>query len=164
MELVKPAFGLIFWMVVSFSIILFLLKKFAWKPILDSLKERENTIADALNSAQKAKEEMAALKAGNEKLLQEARNERDQLLKEARDAKEAIINEAKTKASEEANKLLTIARESIANEKMAAITELKNHVATLSIEIAEKVLKQELSAEGKQKQLIDSLLKDVKLN
>lgn len=164
MELVKPAFGLIFWMIVSFSLILFLLKKFAWKPILDMLKERENTIADALSSAQKAKEEMASLKADNEKLLQEARNERDQLLKEARDTKEAIINEARTKAGEEANKMLAVARENITNEKMAAITELKNYVATLSIEIAEKVLKQELAEPAKQKQLVESLLKDTKLN
>lgn len=164
MDLVKPAFGLVFWMIVSFSVILFMLKKFAWGPILNSLTERENTISDALNTAQKAKEEMLALKAGNEKLLQEARNERDQLLKEARDTKDAIINEAKAKATAEADKILAMTRESISNEKMAAITELKNHVATLSIEIAEKVLKQELSAEGKQKQLVDSLLKDVKLN
>ena len=92
MELVKPAFGLIFWMFVSFALILFLLKKFAWKPILEMLDEREKTISDALNSAQKAKEEMTALRAGNEKLLQEARNERDNLLKEAREAKEMIIN------------------------------------------------------------------------
>lgn len=164
MELVKPAFGLIFWMIVSFSLILFLLKKFAWKPILGMLKERESTIADALSSAQKAKEEMASLKADNEKLLQEARNERDQLLKEARDTKEAIINEARNKAGEEANKMLAVARENITNEKMAAITELKNYVATLSIEIAEKVLKQELAEPAKQKQLVESLLKDTKLN
>ncbi len=164
MELVKPAFGLIFWMFVSFGLILFLLKKFAWKPILEMLDEREKTISDALNSAQKAKEEMAALRAGNEKLLQEARNERDLLLKEARDAKETIINEAKTKANEEAAKLLTIARENISNEKMAAITELKNYVATLSIEIAEKVLKQELADPNKQKELVQTLLKDTKLN
>lgn len=164
MELVKPAFGLVFWMFVSFGLILFLLKKFAWKPILAMLDEREKTIADALNAAQKAKEEMTALRAGNEKLLQEARNERDNLLKEARDAKEAIINEAKVKAGEEANKLLAIARENISNEKMAAITELKNYVATLSIEIAEKVLKQELADSNKQKELVQTLLKDTKLN
>lgn len=164
MELVKPAFGLIFWMFVSFGLILFLLKKFAWKPILEMLDEREKTISDALNSAQKAKEEMTALRAGNEKLLQEARNERDNLLKEAREAKEAIINEAKTKATEASDKILASARENIANEKMAAITELKNYVATLSIEIAEKVLKQELADPNKQKELVQSLLKDTKLN
>lgn len=164
MELVKPAFGLIFWMFVSFGIILFLLKKFAWKPILDMLDEREKTISDALNSAQKAKEEMTALIAGNEKLLQEARNERDNLLKEAREAKEMIINEARAKATEASDKILASARENISNEKMAAITELKNYVATLSIEIAEKVLKQELADPNKQKELVQTLLKDTKLN
>jgi F-type H+-transporting ATPase subunit b len=164
MELVKPAFGLIFWMFVSFALILFLLKKFAWKPILEMLDEREKTISDALNSAQKAKEEMTALRAGNEKLLQEARNERDNLLKEAREAKEMIINEAKTKATEASDKILASARENISNEKMAAITELKNYVATLSIEIAEKVLKQELADPNKQKELVQTLLKDTKLN
>ncbi len=164
MELVKPAFGLIFWMFVSFALILFLLKKFAWKPILEMLDEREKTISDALNSAQKAKEEMTALRAGNEKLLQEARNERDNLLKEAREAKEMIINEAKTKATEASDKILASARENISNEKMAAITELKNYVATLSIEIAEKVLKQELADPNKQKELVQTLLKDTKMN
>ena len=164
MDLVKPAFGLVFWMIISFSVILFLLKKFAWGPILNSLTERENTISDALNTAQKAQEEMLALKAGNEKLLQEARNERDTLLKEAREAKEMIISEAKTKATEAADKILVSARENISNEKMAAITELKNYVATLSIEIAEKVLKQELADPNKQKELVQTLLKDTKLN
>ena len=164
MELVKPAFGLIFWMFVSFALILFLLKKFAWKPILEMLDEREKTISDALNSAQRAKEEMTALRAGNEKLLQEARNERDNLLKEAREAKEMIINEARAKATEASDKILASARENISNEKMAAITELKNYVATLSIEIAEKVLKQELADPNKQKELVQSLLKDTKLN
>ena len=164
MELVKPAFGLVFWMIISFSIIVFLLKKFAWGPILNSLTERENTISDALNTAQKAKEEMLALKAGNEKLLQDARNERDILLKEAREAKEMIISEAKTKATEAADKILVSARENISNEKMAAITELKNYVATLSIEIAEKVLKQELADPNKQKELVQTLLKDTNLN
>jgi len=152
------------WMIFSFSLILFLLKKFAWKPILDMLNEREKTISDALNSAVKAKEEMTALRAGNEKLLQEARNERDILLKEAREAKEAIINEAKIKAVEASDKIVAAARENISNEKMAAITELKNYVATLSIEIAEKVLKQELSDPNKQKELVQSLLKDTKMN
>jgi F-type H+-transporting ATPase subunit b len=164
MELVKPAFGLVFWMVVSFSIILFLLKKFAWPVILGALDERERSIADALNAAQKAKEEMAALKSDNEKLLQEARNQRDLILKEARDAKDAIINDAKSKATEESDRLRRIAREEIHNEKMAAITELKNQVANLSIEIAEKVIRQQLTAEEKQKQLIQDMLKDVKMN
>jgi F-type H+-transporting ATPase subunit b len=164
MELVKPAFGLVFWMVVSFSIILFLLKKFAWPVILGALDERERSIADALNAAQTAKEEMAALKSDNEKLLQEARNQRDLILKEARDAKDSIINDAKSKAIEESDRLRRLAREEIHNEKMAAITELKNQVANLSIEIAEKVIRQQLTVDEKQKQLIQDMLKDVKMN
>lgn len=164
MELVKPAFGLVFWMVVSFSIILFLLKKFAWPVILGALDERERSISEALNAAQKAKEEMSALKSDNEKLLQEARNQRDLILKEARDAKDSIINDAKSKATEESDRLRRLAREEIQNEKMAAITELKNQVATLSIEIAEKVIRQQLTADEKQKQLIQDMLKDVKMN
>ncbi|MFN5323388.1 MAG: F0F1 ATP synthase subunit B [Bacteroidota bacterium] len=164
MELVKPAFGLVFWMLVSFSIIVFILKKFAWPVILGSLNEREKSISDALNAAEKAKQEMANLKADNEKLLAEARNQRDLILKEARDAKESIINEARTKATEEADRLLRISREQIQNEKMAAITELKNQVASLSIEIAEKVIRQQLSSDEKQKQLVQDMLKDVKMN
>jgi len=162
MELVKPAIGLLFWMCVSFGIVLFILKKFAWKPILQALKDRETSISDALNSAQKAKEEMLALQAGNEKILNEARAERDTILKLAREAKETIIGEAKTKATSEANKIVAQARETINNEKMAAITELKNQVATLSIEIAEKILKTELSSDEKQKALVKNLLDEVK--
>ncbi len=164
MELVKPAFGLVFWMTVSFLIIMFLLKKFAWPVILKALDEREQSIAEALNSARKAKEEMASLKSDNEKLLQEARNQRDLILKEARDAKDSIINEAKGKATVEADRLRRIAREEIQNEKLAAITELKNQVANLSIEIAEKVIRQQLSTDDKQKALVNDLLKDVKMN
>lgn len=164
MELVKPAFGLVFWMLVSFSIIVFLLKKFAWPVILGSLQEREKSISDALNAAEKAKQDMANLKADNEKLLAEARNQRDLILKEARDAKESIINEARSKATEEADRLLRLSREQIQNEKMAAITELKNQVASLSIEIAEKVIRQQLSNDEKQKQLVQDMLKDVKMN
>jgi F-type H+-transporting ATPase subunit b len=164
MELVKPSIGLIFWMVVSFSIILFLLKKFAWKPILGMIKEREESIETALASAEKAKAEMKALQSDNERILAEARAERDTLLKEAREMKESIIAEAKNAATKEGDRLLKIARENIQNEKMAAITELKNNVATLSIEIAEKILKSELSSDEKQKTLVNTLLKDVNLN
>ncbi|MDQ3051458.1 MAG: F0F1 ATP synthase subunit B [Bacteroidota bacterium] len=164
MELVKPAFGLIFWMLISFGIIVFLLKKFAWPVILGALDERERSITEALNAAQRAKEEMAGLKADNEKLLLEARNQRDLILKEARDAKDSIINDAKAKATEEADRLRKIAREDIQNEKMAAITDLKNQVAMLSIQIAEKVIRQQLSTDDKQKALVSDLLKDVKMN
>ena len=164
MELVTPAIGLVFWMVVSFGIVFFLLKKYAWKPILDMLKERETSIQDALDAAQRAKQEMANLKSDNERILMEARNDRDIMLKEARETREAIINEAKTRATIEADRLTKIARENIHNEKMAAITELKNQVAVLSIEIAEKVIRQHLSGDDKQKALMADLLKDVKLN
>lgn len=164
MELVQPAFGLVFWMLVSFLIVLFILGKFAWKPILKALKDRETSIEDALRSADKAREAMENLKADNEKLLNEARAERERMLREARDTKDAIINEAKGKATTEANRLLQMAREAINNEKQAAITELKNQVATLSIEIAEKILREQLKDSAKQKELAEKYLKEVKLN
>lgn len=128
------------------------------------IKEREDSIDGALKSAENAKLEMQNLKSDNEKILAQARNERDMMMKEAREMKESIVGEAKGKAKEEADKILTSAREAIQNEKMAAITELKNQVALLSVEIAEKILKRELSDENKQKDLIGDLLKDTKLN
>ena len=164
MELVKPEIGLIFWMSVTFLIVLFLLTKFAWKPILSMIKTRETAIEDALSAAEKAKKEMAALQANNQHLINQTKLERDTLLKEAREAKDAIILEAKTKASKEAEKLLAAARESIHNEKMAAMTELKNQVAVLSVEIAEKILKEHLSSDDKQKALVKNLLEEVSLN
>ena len=159
-----PDTGLAIWMLITFLIVLFLLTKFAWKPILKMIREREDSIDNALKSAEKAKEEMANLKAENEHILAQARAERDTMLKEARTMKESMIAEAKTKAKEEADKLVAAARETIRNEKMAAVTELKSQVAALSIEIAEKILRHELSDEQKQKQLIGDLLKEVKLN
>ena len=164
MELIQPAIGLIFWMSVSFLLLLFILRKFAWKPILKMLSDRETSIAEALNSARKAKDEMANLKADNERLLNEARAERDRMPTEARDTKDAIVAEAKSKAQTEANKVLQQARETIQTEKLAAITELKNQVATMSIEIAEKILRTELGNDEKQKALVQSLLKDINLN
>lgn len=164
MELVKPSIGLIFWMIISFSIILFLLKKFAWKPILGMIKEREDSIENALASAERAKEEMKTLQSNNERILHEAKVEREQLLKDAREIKEKMIAEAKEIATKEGERLLKAARENIQNEKMAAVTELKNQVASLSIDIAEKILKAELSSDEKQKTLVTTLLKDVHLN
>ena len=125
MELVTPAIGLVFWMSVTFLFIFFILKKFAWKPILNMIKEREDSIESALQAAEKAKLEMKELQAGNERILAEAMAERDNLLREARETKDSIVNEAKTKAKAEADKLINQALESIRNEKMAAITELK---------------------------------------
>ncbi|MCB9449683.1 MAG: F0F1 ATP synthase subunit B [Flavobacteriales bacterium] len=164
MELIQPAIGLLFWMMVSFLVVLFILKKFAWKPILGALKERETSIENALDEAEKARTEMASLQASNEKLLQEARIERDAMLKDARDMKDKIVAEAKNKAKDEADRLIVAARETIKNEKMAAITELKNQVATLSIDIAEKILRNELTQEEKQKNLNSTLLDEVNLN
>lgn len=164
MDLILPSFGLIFWMTLTFVIVFIILKKFAWKPILGALKDREQSIQNALDSAEKAKQEMAALQANNEKILMEARSERDNLLKEAREAKETIISEAKDKAHKEATKLIQDARDAIQNEKAAALSELKTQVANLSIEIAEKILKSELSSDDKQKALVNNMLKEVSLN
>ena len=164
MELVKPEFGLIFWMCISFGIILWILGKFAWKPILKMLSDRENSIQDALDSAERAKEEMKALQAGNEKILAEARHERELMLKDAREIREKMISDAKGIAATEGERMLKSARENIQNEKMAAITDLKNQVGVLSLEIAEKILKSELASDEKQKALVNTLLKDVNLN
>lgn len=164
MDLVLPSFGLIFWMTITFLIVFLLLRKMAWKPILKALGDREKSIQDALDAAEKAKEEMAQLQANNEKILLEARNERDKLLKEARETKDSIIAEAKGKAQQEAEKIVQSARETIQTEKLAAMTELKNQVASLSIEIAEKIIKSELSSDEKQKALVKTMLNDVSLN
>ena len=164
MELIKPGFGLIFWMTISFLLVLFILGKYAWPLILKALKEREESIANALNAARKAKAEMAALNADNEKLIMQARAERDLLLKEARDTRDSIVAEAKNKAQDEANKIMANTRETINTEKMAALAELKTQVAAMSIEIAEKILRHELSNDEKQKNLMDNLIKDISLN
>lgn len=164
MNLVTPGIGLVFWTTITFIILLFLLAKFAWKPILAAIKTREKGIEDALTSAENALKDMRELKSNNERILAEARNERDLLLKEARDTKEAIIAEAKAKSQAEADRILASAREQIVNEKNAAVAELKNQVASLSIEIAEKILRSELSSDEKQKALVNTLMKDVNLN
>lgn len=162
--LVTPSIGLIFWTAIVFILLLILLGKFAWKPILSAIKTREKGIEDALASAESALNDMRELKSNNEKILNEARAERDVMLKEARDTKESIIAEAKTKATQETERILKTAREQIIAEKNAAITELKNQVATLSIDIAEKILKSDLSSDEKQKALVSSLMKEVSLN
>lgn len=164
MGLITPGLGLIFWTTLGFLIVLFLLKKMAWKPILETIKKREDTIEHALKAAENAKLEWDELKSANEKLLKQTREERDVILKEARDLKDAMVSEAKVKATQEADRILLNARESIKNEKLAAIAELKNQVATLSIEIAEKILKSELSAENKQNAVINNLVNEINLN
>tara|TARA_B100000378_G_C17802076_1_gene327760 strand:+ start:71 stop:565 length:495 start_codon:yes stop_codon:yes gene_type:complete len=164
MDLVTPSIGLIFWTTVTFLILLVLLRKFAWKPILNAVKDREQSIDEALKSAQRAKEEMERLNADNERILKEARAERDSILKEAREMREKTIAEAKAKASEEAAKIIGSAREQIEHQKMAAITELKNQVAEMSIHIAEQILRGELADKNKQTELVNDQLKDFKLN
>ena len=156
--------GLFFWQTLLFVILVFFLRKYAWKPILSAVEEREQGIKNALDSAEKAKAEMDSLNADNERILAEARIERDSLLKEAREMKESIINEAKDKANKEADKILFSSKEQILNEKMKAITELKNTVADLSIDMATMVLKSELKDAQKQKELVSKALKEAELN
>ena len=160
MELVTPAIGLIFWTTVVFTLLVLLLKKFAWKPILSAVDERNQSIKDSLAQAEKARSEISKLTANNEKIIAQAKVDRDLILKEARDMKNEIISEAKDKASSEAEKLVTTAKEQILNEKMKALTELKNHVADLSVEMAEKILRSELSDVAKQKELVTKALKE----
>lgn len=160
MQLVTPAIGLMFWTVVIFILLLVILKKFAWKPILKAVDDRNNSIKEALSSAEKAKAEMEQLSANNEKILQEARIERDSIIKEARAIKENTISEAKNKASIEAEKIILSAKEQISNEKMKAMTELKNEIADISIQMAEKIIKSELKDAKSQKKLIEETLKN----
>lgn len=162
--MLSVSIGTVAWASIAFLVVLVLLKKFAWGPVLSSLKEREESIANALQAADKAREEMAKLQSQNEDLLRQARIERDALLKEAREAKDSIIAESKGKAQEEAEKIMASTRENIHLEKMAAISELKNQVAVLSIEIAEKIIKEHLSDNEKQKTLVQNLMNDVNLN
>jgi F-type H+-transporting ATPase subunit b len=164
MELVNPGIGLIFWMTIAFVAILYILGKFAWKPILKALKEREKSIGEALHAADKAREEMKQMQFSNEQLLQEAKNERDAILAQARKIKDSIIEESKVKASEEANRIIISAKQSIENEKMAALTDLKNQIGELALEIARKILIRELSEPKKQEEYIKELIKDVKFN
>lgn len=164
MDLITPEFGLFFWQTIVFLILIFLMAKYAWKPILGSIREREASINDALDSAENAKKEMQNLQADNEKLLQEARMERDAMLKEAREIKERVISEASGEAQEKANKIVAQAQVTIQNEKNAAMADIKNQVAALSIEIAEKVLRKELKDDSKQRELVNEMLEDVTLN
>lgn len=164
MELVTPGIGLIFWMTISFAVVIWVLGKFAWKPIMKALKDRERSIDEALHEADMAREEMKKLQFSNEQLLKEAKEERDAMIRDARKIKENILEEARHKAVEESNKIMENTRENIHNEKMAAITELKNQIAKLSIEIAEKIMRSELSKEGRQKELIEKWMKDINFN
>ena len=162
--MLTPALGLFVWNLIAFLILLFILRKLAWKPILKSLKTRESNIADSLATAERVRAEMAQLKSENEALLAKAREERAQMLKEARDTKEKIINEAKEQAKTEANKIIVEAQAAIQQQKMAALTDVKNQVGNLVIEVAEKVLRRELGDKSKQEAYIKELAEEVKLN
>ncbi|WP_046746067.1 F0F1 ATP synthase subunit B [Kordia zhangzhouensis] len=158
------SFGLFFWQLFLFIGLVLLLWKFAWKPILEAVNGREEGIKNALASAENAKKEMQNLQADNEKLLKEARAEREAMLKEAREIKEKMIADAKEEAQVQAGKMIAQAEESIRSEKQAALAELKNQVATISVEIAEKVVHAELADKDKQLSLVDKMLNDVTLN
>ncbi|PIQ47971.1 MAG: ATP synthase F0 subunit B [Cytophagales bacterium CG12_big_fil_rev_8_21_14_0_65_40_12] len=164
MDLLIPDFGLLIFQVVAFTILLFVLGKFAWKPILSGLKEREQTIESALLSAEQAKNEMQALQADNQKLLAEARAERDALLKDAISAANAIKEEAREETSKITARMIEDAKAAIETEKKAALTDVKNQVAMLSLEITEKLLRKQLADQKGQRELIDSYVKDLNLN
>ncbi len=164
MDLVTPGLGLVFWTVITFLVLLFILRKFAWKPILGAVSEREEGIKTALASAENARKEMENLQADNERILKEARAERETMLKEAREIKNKLIADAKEEAQVQANNMIAQAQAAIISEKKAAMAELKSQVADLSIEIAEKVVRGELANKDKQMSLVESMLGDAKLN
>src|SRR5260221_7298190 len=164
MDLLLPGTGLLFWQLIVFLGLFFILAKFAWKPILGSLKEREESIQKALDSAEKAKIEMTALKSDNEKLLKEAREERDKILRDARTASSQLQEEAQVTAKKTADKIITDAKAVINIEKEAALRDIKAQVAQFSLEIAEKLIKKNLSDDKSQKELTETLIKDLKFN
>ncbi|WP_226389991.1 F0F1 ATP synthase subunit B [Penaeicola halotolerans] len=164
MDLIIPDSGLIIWQAIIFLIVLLILRKFAWKPILGALSEREASIENALLAAENAKKEMANLKAENEKLLEQARLERDNILKGANEAAKQITEDAKTEASKISSKMIEDAKLVIDTEKKAALSEVKNQVALLTIEVTEKILRKNLSEDKAQQELVEGYVKDLKLN
>ncbi len=164
MGLLTPDPGLVFWTLITFGLLVFLLKKFAWKPILHALKVREETIEFSLAAAEKAKAEVQDLNIEKEKIMNQAKADRDELIKEARELKQNILDEAKSKAQIEADKIIVSARSLIEREKNEAIQEMKHKVAELSVDIAGKLLEQEMEANDKQKAIIDRYLQEVNFN
>lgn len=164
MELLTPSPGLIFWMLLVFGILVFFLAKFAWKPILGALKEREDSIESALRMAEETRAEMAKLKADNDRIIAEARLERDKIIREAKNASDNLLAEAREKAITDGNKIIADAREAIQQEKTAMVAQMKKDVATFSIEIAEKVLRKELSDKKEQESLVSNLISEANLN
>ena len=164
MDLVTPDVGLLFWTFCSFAILYFLLKKFAWKPILGSVNDREDSIREALLAAENTKKEMENLKSDNEKILKEAKIERENMLKDAREIKTKLISDAENQAKEQASKLIESAQLAIQNEKNSAMNELKQTVVELSVGIAEKVISSELEDKNKQLKVVENMLNDASLN
>jgi F-type H+-transporting ATPase subunit b len=163
-SLTTPAIGTIFWTTLIFGLFFIILAKFAWKPILNAVKARDEMIKGALESAEKAREDMLKLQSDNEAILRKAREEREGILKEARDVRDKLISEAKGKASEEAEKLIEKARTGIESEKRKALSEIREQVATLSVDIASKILGERLRQTGEQEKLIDNYLKEIDFN
>jgi len=164
MDLLTPELGLFFWTLVAFLAVFFILGKFAWKPILNSLGDREKGIAESIAIAERVKAEMSQLKAENEKLMADAREERSMMLKEAKEMKDRIINEAKDQAKVEANRIFADAQQQIQQQKMAALTEVKNEIGNLAVEVAGKILRKQLSAAEGQEAYMKMLSEDIKLN
>lgn len=164
MGIIEPGIGLLFWMTLTFVILLFLLAKFAWKPIVNAVNERETSIVDALNQAKLAKKEMEELKADNERIIREAKIERDAILKEAREIKDRIVGEAKDVAKAEGDKMIEAAKQTINAEKNAAMADIKTQIGTLSVNIAESILKQKLDNSEAQNELVQNYLNKSNLN
>ena len=164
MGLIQPDLGTVIWMLVVFGIVLYILAKFAWKPILGALQQRDQSIERALRSAENARKDIEKIKADNEKIIAKGREERDQMMMEARDIKDKLIAEAKNQANEEAEKLIRSAKQAIENEKATVLTDIRKQVAAFSLEIAEKIIRQKLSDDKEQQKLIDELVKELKLN
>jgi len=164
MNLITPEFGLLFWQTITFLALLLLLSRFAWKPIMSSLREREETIEGALRSAELARVEMTKLRADNERLLDEARAERDAMMRKAQQTADTIVEEAKNKAAAESNRIVESARAAILSERQAAIDDIRRQVATLSVDIAEKVIRRQINGDAQQRQLVDQFVKDIHLS
>ena len=163
-SVIKPDFGLLFWSTVFFLLFWLIMARFAFRPIASALKKREDDIQDSLDEAKKARQEMANLKSENEQLLIQAREERAKILREAKEAKDSIIKEAREKAKEEAKKIVASAKTEIENQRMAAVIDIKNQIGNIAIEVAEKVLRKELSGDQSQEAFVKTLVDEVKLN
>lgn len=163
MDLVTPQLGLLVWPALSFLLLLVVLRKFAWKPILESVNERDAQIRQALDAAKEAREAMVRLQADNEQLMAQARAERDQMLSEAKKTRDHLLSESRSKAEEEAKRLLEMARQDIENERKATLTEVRNLVATLSVDVAEKLLRKELQKDEAQEAYLQEQLRDLQI-